>query len=105
MNKIEQQIVTASLFGTNTFIKGIAPAPFRDGELMAIIKGRFCAETPKGKACTTAILKAWLRAWHLANLYLIIIDLRVSFHSDDCHTSKLNRELWALAETMMERQH
>ena len=69
MNKLEQQIVTASVLGTNAFKKGIASTPCRDGELMAIIKDRFCTETPNGEACTTAILKAWLRAWHLANLY------------------------------------
>ncbi|WP_173235584.1 hypothetical protein [Legionella antarctica] len=69
MNKIEQQIVTASVLGTKAFKTGIAPTPCYDSDLMAIIKDRFCAETPKGEACTTAILKAWLRAWHLANLY------------------------------------
>ena len=69
MNKLEQQIVTASVLGANAFKKGIDPTPCRDGELMAIIKDRFCVETPKGEACTAAILRAWLRAWHLANLY------------------------------------
>jgi hypothetical protein len=69
MNKLEQQIVTASVLGANAFKKGIPPTPCRDDKLMAIIKGRFCAETPNGEACTTAILRAWLRAWNLANLY------------------------------------
>jgi len=69
VNKIEQQIVTASVLGTKAFKTGIAPIPYYDGDLISIIKDRFCAETPKGEASTTAILKAWLRAWHLANLY------------------------------------
>jgi hypothetical protein len=68
MNIIEQQIVTASVLGTKAFNKGIDPKPCDDTELMEIIKGRFGAETPQGEACTIAILKAWLRAWHLANL-------------------------------------
>ena len=34
MNKLEQQIVTASVLGANAFKKGIAPTPCRDGALM-----------------------------------------------------------------------
>jgi hypothetical protein len=38
-------------------------------ELSAILAGRSIGQTPKGEAPTTAIMRAWLRGWHNANLY------------------------------------
>jgi hypothetical protein len=61
MNEIEQ----ASKLGAAAFARGVKSAPCLDAELLKLIPGQ-------GPDKTIAILAAWSKAWHAANLSLAV---------------------------------
>jgi hypothetical protein len=60
------QIFAAAVLGTKAFHNGIKCAPYRDKELMELLKGRMIGQTPEGEATTVKILTTWTENWNMA---------------------------------------
>ncbi len=66
--KASGQILEAALLGTAAFNESRKCVPAHDSTLLEMFVGRDVGITPAGEASTVAILKAWSKAWHDANL-------------------------------------
>jgi hypothetical protein len=60
------QIIAAAVLGTKAFHNGIKCAPYRDKELMELLKGRMIGQTPEGEAGTVRLLAVWTENWKMA---------------------------------------
>lgn len=66
--KAKEQILTASILGTQAFNNGKRCVPAMDQELMNIIGSRKIGVTPKGEATSKKIMNTWIESWTKANL-------------------------------------
>lgn len=67
-----QQITRAVELGVTAANSQRELAPYKNGDLMALIVGRPVGVTPEGEASTLEILRAYTSAWNTANDSLII---------------------------------